>query len=131
MNLEKVIDLILSDSNINIQYSNINGDEKLIVNGEEISEKETPENFDDTETLKRVKRHEEFLNELDDDIFDEGIEVIRKKYDLITIDSLLEKDSYNETEAEVINSFIDFAESLYKDIIKNKINNLKNLLDRF
>lgn len=131
MNLEKVIDLILSDSDINIQYSNINGDEKLIVNGEEISEKETPENFDDTETLKRVKRHEEFLNELDDDIFDEGLEVIRKKYDLITIDSLLEKDSYNETEAEVINSFIDFAESLYKDIIKNKINNLNNLLDRF
>lgn len=131
MNLEKVIDLILSDSNINVQYSNINGDEKLIVNGEEISEKETPENFDDTETLKRVKRHEEFLNELDDDIFDEGLEVIRKKYDLITIDSLLEKGSYSETEAEVINSFIDFAESLYKDIIKNKINNLKNLLDRF
>lgn len=131
MNLEKVIDLILSDSDINIQYSNINGTEKLIVNGEEISEKETPENFDDTETLKRVKRHEEFLNELDDDIFNEGLEVIRKKYDLITIDSLLEKDSYNETEAEVINSFIDFAESLYKDIIKNKINNLKNLLDRF
>ena len=131
MNLEKVIDLILSDSDINIQYSNINGTEKLIVNGEEISEKETPENFDDTETLKRVKRHEEFLNELDDDIFNEGLEVIREKYDLITIDSLLEKDSYNETEAEVINSFIDFAESLYKDIIKNKINNLKNLLDRF
>lgn len=131
MNLEKVIDLILSDSDINIQYSNINGTEKLIVNGEEISEQETPENFDDTETLKRVKRHEEFLNELDDDIFNEGLEVIREKYDLITIDSLLEKDSYNETEAEVINSFIDFAESLYKDIIKNKINNLKNLLDRF
>lgn len=131
MNLEKVIDLILSDSDINIQYSNINGTEKLIVNGEEISEKETPENFDDTKTLKRVKRHEEFLNELDDDIFNEGLEVIREKYDLITIDSLLEKDSYSETEAEVINSFIDFAESLYKDIIKNKINNLKNLLDRF
>lgn len=131
MNLEKVIDLILSDSDINIQYSNINGTEKLIVNGEEISEQETPENFDDTETLKRVKRHEEFLNELDDDIFNEGLEVIREKYDLITIDSLLEKDSYSETEAEVINSFIDFAESLYKDIIKNKINNLKNLLDRF
>ena len=41
MNLEKIIQLITKNSDINIQYSNINGKEKLIINGEEIKEEDT------------------------------------------------------------------------------------------
>ena len=60
MNLEKFLELVLTNpDNISIQYSNINGEEKLIVNGKDLS-KEEGEKFGELE-LKLAETAAAFL----------------------------------------------------------------------
>ena len=62
MDFEKLINFILNNpKNINIEYSNINGEEKLVINGEEIKE----ESFDDSKIKEEVKNYKDIVENLD------------------------------------------------------------------
>lgn len=131
MNLEKLINLALSDSNLTIEYSNVNGVEKLIVNGEDVSKINPSKTFDDTKTVSRVKNHLQTLEMVDDCMFNEALDIIKQSYDLLTINNLLDQEHFTEDEAEAINEFIDFSESVYKILISEKVEYLKELYKRF
>lgn len=131
MNLEKLINLILSDSDITIEYSNVNGQEKLIVNGEQVKELSYEESYDDSEIREKVAKHREAIDSVCDCIFQEGLEVIEESYDLVTMNNLLEQEHFTEDEAEVVSDFIDYANSIYQTIIADRIKNLERLYNKF
>lgn len=131
MNLEKLINLVLSNSDITIEYSNINGQEKLIVNGEQIKELSGGESYDDSEIREKVANHKNAINSICDCIFQEGLEVIEESYDLVTMNNLLEQERFTEAEAEVLDEFIDYANNVYQTIIANKIKELEQMYNRF
>lgn len=131
MNLEKLINLVLSDSDITIEYSNVNGQEKLIVNGEQVKELSTEPEFDDSEILEKVANHKEAIDSICDCIFQEGLEVIEESYDLVTMSNLMDQEHFTEDEAEVLDEFIDFANAVYQTVIANRIKNLEKMYNKF
>lgn len=131
MNLEKLINLVLSDSDITIEYSNINGQEKLIVNGEQVKELSTEPEFDDSKILEKVAKHKEAIDSICDCIFQEGLEIIEESYDLVTMSNLMDQEHFTEEEAEVLDEFIDYANNIYQTIIADRIKNLERLYNKF
>lgn len=131
MNLEKLINLVLSDSDITIEYSNVNGQEKLIVNGEQVKGLSTEPEFDDSEILEKVANHKEAIDSICDCIFQEGLEVIEESYDIVTMSNLMDQEHFTEDEAEVLDEFIDFANAVYQTVIANRIKNLEKMYNKF
>lgn len=119
MNLEKFIELVFANpTNISIQYSNINGEEKLLVNGEEVRK---DEDFDDTDTLEMIKEYKGRLEELEDDIFVEAMEEASEELNLSEVDTLLNKEHLTEDEAETVLNNISVIDSIIYDTIQSRI----------
>jgi hypothetical protein len=119
--MEELIKLILDNpDNINIQYSNINGQEKLVVNGKEI-----------IATSERVKQlvdeYKERLQKLDDELFTEFVEQLEEVMDLQEFDKLLNKEEF--TEDDPVIGMIDSASYMLDNLIMEKISHLKELLN--
>lgn len=128
MDFEKLINLILNNpENINIEYSNVNGKEKLVINGEEIKREES---FDDSEIKEEVKNYKDIVEELDDCLFIEICDDIKESIDLVTFDELLKQDSYTEEEAEIVEQMLCFAETAIHEHVSNKIQDLQEILDK-
>lgn len=136
MNLEKLFNLIFDNLNdINIQYSNINGEEKLLINGEEIkSESESEDHtvkFDDTDILKEVDNFKNNVNGLDDELFIKLIEQLNGMMDVNEFDKLLNQESFIENEAECVHCLIEQTNTVIIDIISNEIERFEELRERF
>lgn len=126
MNLEKLFETVFSNpETINIQYQNINGKEKLVVNGEEIT---TDEPFDDSQIKETVDRYKESIESIDDDDFVKIIEEVGKEMDLKTFDNLLNQDSYSEEDADLIEFMINFTKLEIHKYFTNKIKEIKEFL---
>lgn len=124
MNIEKFIEQVLKNpNNINIQYSNINGKEKLILNGKEIK-------FDDTEIKNKIAEYKAKVAKIDDCLFSEIIDRIEDS-ELSKMNSALELDSYNEEETKTAEEVMCIMSDVIKDTIYKKIEKLGNLLDEF
>jgi hypothetical protein len=129
MNIERLFELALKNpEHIEIEYSNVNGKEKLIVNGEDVTEGEV---FDDTKTKELVKTYKDNIEELDDDTFVEAVEKMDEHMNMYDFDQLLNKESYTFYEDVQITEMIDVANSIIKRVISDKINDLFNLRARF
>lgn len=128
MNLEKLLELVFENpDNISIEYSNINGKEKFIVNGKELSV------FDDSEIKTLISEYKKNIELLDDCTFTEAMEALedRSNIDLNQLDKLINQESFTEKEAQTIKAHIDFMSSIIHEKISNKIQVLTELLDKF
>lgn len=127
MDLEKLIKLVFKHpDNISIEYSNIDGKEKLLVNGEDLT-KDTP--FDDTEIKQQITRYKEIIDHLDDDIFELVMnEAEKRNFNLDEMNRGLELESYTEKDALYAENVINIMMNLIGEVIENKIQRLQKTL---
>lgn len=126
MNLEKLIELVLSTpNNLNIQYQNIDGVEKLTVNGKEL----TVDKFDDSEIKDTVKKYKATIESINDCDFMEIMKEVSEQLDLKTFDELLNQESYSEEDAKIVESMISFTKLVIHEYLTNKIEDIKEILE--
>lgn len=131
MNLEKLLELIFNDpDNISIQYSNINGKEKLIVNGKDLSDDNKV--FDDSEIKHFIEDYKERFSELDDYIFDLIVKEAEKRgLNLSEMNQALEQEHYTEEEAINANNVITVMSDIIAHVIKREIDSLYTVLEKW
>lgn len=129
MNLEKLLELVFNDpDNISIQYSNINGKEKLIVNGKDLSD----DTFDDSEIKHFIEDYKERFSELDDNIFDLIVKEAEKRgLNLSEMNQALEQEHYTEEEAINANNVITVMSDIIAHVIKREIDSLYTVLEKW
>ena len=128
MNLEKVLELILNNSDVKIEYSNINGKERLIVNGEEFTE----DTFDDTEIKQRIDAYKAKLEKLDDYIFGLVIDEAELNHlNLYEMNRSLELEHYTKQDAEYAEKTIFIMSELIREVLNREIKNLTSILNEF
>lgn len=125
MNLKTLLDLIESGSDLDIKYTFVNGKESLIVNGKEMIAE-----YDES-IHEEIKDYKDTLDVLDDCMFENGLDEIRDEYDIVTMDSLLNSEHLTADEAESVREFISYSKGVYRNLIEDKIDTLKNILYRF
>lgn len=127
MNLERLLELVFSNpDNISIQYQNINGKERLVVNGEELTTDDAT--FDDSRIKELVSNYKESIDSIDDCDFVEIIEEVGEHLDLKTFDELLTQESYSEEDAAILESMINFTKLAIHEHLTNKIEDIKEIL---
>lgn len=127
---EQIISLIEKDPlNITVEYSNNNGKESLIINGDEVKLKEE-ETFDDSEIKNKISKYKEIVESLDDCMFFDILEDIKDSLDLNTFNELLEQPSYLEEEASILDDMIEYVYTVIHKHITNKIEDLEELLSQ-
>lgn len=125
MNIEKLLKALYENpTDISIQYSNINGIEQLIINGELIDEVEN-------EIFEKIDTFKENLRLLPDYVFDEVIETLKNNIELNKFNTLLEKEELNEEEVQYIESHIKYVNSVIKDTMAKKVKELASLANKF
>ena len=134
MDLEKFFKLLLSNpENIHLEYSNINGQESLRINGEELfgtpdkekEEKEEKEIYDDTAIKKYISNYKDIIQLLDDCTFVEVIEQVENVIDIQALDELLSQESFTRDEAELIYEQLNFINTAIHEKLVNKIQDLQ------
>ena len=143
MDLEKFFKLLLSNpENIHLEYSNINGQESLRINGEELfgtpdkekeekeEEKEEKEIYDDTAIKKYISNYKDNIQLLDDCTFVEVIEQVEDVIDIQVLDELLKQESFTQDEAELIYGQLNFINTVIHEKLANKVQDMIELLDR-
>lgn len=132
MDLEKFLELLFANpDNIHIEYSNVNGQERFVVNGKEITNRKEGESFDDTEVLELIAEYKENLELLDDCIFMEMIDEVSEVIDLNQVNALLSQNHFTEGEAQVVTEYIMFMNKIIHEKLLCKIEDLSSLLERF
>ena len=127
MNLERLFELVFSNpDNISIQYQNLNGKEKLVVNGEELT---TDSKFDDSQIKELVSKYKVSIDSIDDCDFVAIMEEVGKHLDLKTFDELLTQESYSEEDSAILESMISFTKLAIHEHLTNKIEDIKKILE--
>ena len=131
MNLEKFLELVLTNpDNISIQYSNINGEEKLIVNGKDLSEKEEEEEYDDSSIKEDVANYKAKIKKLDDCIFEKVIDEAEKRhFNLFEMNKVLELEHYTQQDAVYASNVMQIMLELIQEVIKEEIQKLIDILE--
>ena len=131
MNLEKFLELVLTNpDNISIQYSNINGEEKLIVNGKDLSEKEEEEEYDDSSIKEDVANYKAKIKKLDDCIFEKVIDEAEKRhFNLFEMNKVLELEHYTQQDAVYASNVMQIMLELIQEVVKEEIQKLIDILE--
>lgn len=131
MNLERLLELVFNNPNdISIQYSNINGDEKLIVNGEDLTNQE--ETYDDSQIKEEIAKYKEKIEKLDDYIFELVIDEAEKKhFNLYEMNKGLELEHYTPQEELYASNVIEIMTELIQEVIKREVQKLIDTLEQF
>ena len=131
MNLEKFLELVLTNpDNISIQYSNINGEEKLIVNGKDLSEKDEEEEYDDSSIKEDVANYKAKIKKLDDCIFEKVIDEAEKRhFNLFEMNKVLELEHYTQQDAVYASNVMQIMLELIQEVIKEEIQKLIDILE--
>lgn len=133
MNLEKFFELVLNNPNdISIEYSNIDGKETLIVNGEDLTKEEYDgTEYDDTDIKNEIELYKEKIKLLDDCTFIQVLDEASNRFDISAFNTLLDKEHFTEEEAVLIEKQLDIIKNIIRDNVMNKIQNLIEVLDNF
>ena len=127
MNLKELFKTLLQcNDDINIQYTNIDGKEKLLVNGIEISEGED-QTFDDSGIKTEVIKFKEDLKQVDDNLFVVFCEQLSKILDINEFNKLLDLKSFNEEQAVYTKGLINQSKTVLYELIDSRIDQLVNL----
>ena len=126
----KLIDLIFENPNdIHIQYSNINGEEKLLINGQEVKEESLE--FDDTEIKNSIAQFKENLKKVDDNLFITFCESLGQIMDVNEFNKLLDLESFNKAEAEHVGCLMQQSKNVLIELINSRIEYLNDLKEMF
>lgn len=129
MDLEKFFELLFSNpNNVHLEYSNINGQESLRINGEEVIN--TPDEYDDTPIKEYITKFRDNIQLLDDCTFVEVIEQVENVIDIQTLDELLSQESFTQDEAELIYEQLNFINTVIHERLVSKVQDMVELLDR-
>lgn len=131
MNLERLLELVFNNPNdISIQYSNINGDEKLIVNGEDLTDQGEP--YDDSQIKEEIAEYKEKIEKLDDYIFELVIDEAEKRhFNLYEMNKGLELEHYTPQEETYASNVIEIMTELIQEVIKREVQKLIDTLEQF
>lgn len=129
MDLEKFLELVFSNpDNIRVEYTNINGQESLKVNGEELLPEK--ERYDDTPIKEYISKYKDNIKLLDDCTFLEVIEEAEEVINIQSLDELLKQDSYTQEEAELVYGQLNFINTIIHEKLTNKVQDLIELIER-
>ena len=129
--IEKLIDLIFENPNdIYIEYSNINGEKKLLINGDEVKEELTPE-FDDTQIKMEINDFKEALKKLDDNLFITFCEALNNVMNINKFNKLLDLETLNEEDAEYVKGMMDQSKTILIELIDSRLNYLYDLKEMY
>lgn len=134
IDLEQLLQLVFNNpNNIDIQYSNVNGKESFIVNGQDILKNEAlEESFDDSRIKEKIKLYKENLNYLDEWVWNLVIdEAANRNFNISEMDKILNLNSYTKEEAIQADNTIDIMCDLIQEILEQEIQALNNLIERF
>lgn len=123
--LEKLLDLIdvlVSDGVLEGVTLNKNGDNIVI----SITHHDE---FDDSEVKTLVEEYKNNIDDLDDCLFVNALEDM--DLDKKRFDELLNQDTFTEDEAEEVKDMINQSSEVIKEHIKDKIQELSEMFDRF
>lgn len=138
MDLEKFLELLFTNpDNISIQYSNINGKEKLIVNGKDLLEEEktsdnseVKETYDDSEIKEKIALYKEKIEKLDDYIFEKVIDEAEKRhFNLCEMNKGLELKHYTPQDELYAINVIQVMSELIQEVVKDEIQKLVDILE--
>ncbi len=131
MNLEKLSELVLkTPGNISIEYSNINGNEKLIVNGEDLTDEK--ESYDDSEIKNKIAKYKKNVSYLDEWIWNLVIdEASKREYNLKEMNKGLNLKSFTAQDAHYANDVIKMMTEVIQDVLKQEVQSLIELMERF
>lgn len=131
MNLERLLELVFSNpDNLRVEYSNINGKETCFVNGINVLKKE--ETFNDQAIKEKISLYKENLKYLDEWIWNLVIdEATNRNFNLSEMDRILDLDSYTQQEALQASNTIDIMSDLINEILKQEVQALIDLMERF
>lgn len=87
------------------------------------------EEFDETKEL--VKEYKEAIEGLDDDLFLEVVGKLKSKVDLTKFNNLLNLEEYNSEEAKEVEEMIDISSEIICSTLKNKIQSMVELYEKF
>ena len=143
MDLKKFFEQLFSNpNNVHLEYSNINGQESLRINGEELfgtpdkeeeekeEEKEEKEVYDDTAIKEYISNYKDNIQLLDDCTFVEVIEQVENVIDIQALDELLSQESFTQDEAELIYEQLNFINTVIHERLVSKVQDMVELLDR-
>ncbi len=134
MNLEKLFELVLKNpDNISIEYTNINGSEKLIVNGEDLTdEKEKTKSYDDSKIKNKIARYKKSISYLDEWVWNLVIDEASKRgYNLKEMDKGLNLESFTAQDALYASNVIEMMTEVIQDTLKQEVQSLVDLMERF
>ena len=109
-----------------IEYSYVNGEESLKINGKEVIEKKE----EDTEFKTFVDKYTEIIEELDDCTFVEVMEQIENDINIKELDDLIHKDNLTNDEKNIVKFHIQYIYKAIKENLENKLEDINNLLKK-
>ena len=126
MKLEELFDEILGcQNNYIIQYTNIDGEEKLFING--IEQEFEEDEFDDSEVKNEISKFKEIIEILPDDLFIKFVDDLKEIMDINQVNDLFEQDSFNEDDANLVTDLIDQCKVILTELINNRMRDLLEL----
>lgn len=130
MNLEKLFELVLNNpENISIEYSNINGEERLIVNGEDLINQGVA--YDDSAIKEKIANYKAKIEKLDDYLFEKVIDEAEKRhFNLYEMNKGLELEHYTPKEENYASNVIDIMLDLIQEVTRNEIQKLVDVLEQ-
>ena len=123
MSIEKLLEMISNTPNINIEYSNINGVETLIVNGEEVKE--------ESKIVKDIKEYKENIELLDDCLFVKAMEKVAEDYGINEIEDFLNKKEFDKEEEQNAVALLEVLKNNIRETILDEIKSLYSLIEKF
>lgn len=120
MNLERLFELVFSNpENISIEYSNKDGKETLIVNGEDLLDRSIP--YNDSKIKKKIADYNEKIKMLDDYIFEKVMdEAEERNFNLFEMNKGLELEHYTPQKETYANNVIEIMTDLIHEVISNE-----------
>lgn len=131
MNIETLLNNLFSviyenPNNFDFKYSNVNGKESLMINGEEMIKQ-----FDDSKIKEEINNYKINIGNLDDCLFVDTMEELEDKINFKQMDELLNQESFNQSEANLIGDLINIVSNKIKEKIEERIIELRELRNKF
>ncbi len=120
-----------SDGNKSISVKNEDGKITIECSYEEESEDNSDNQYDDSDIKEIVAEFKTSLEYLDDSIFLESLEKIKRAVDVKRFDELLNLEKYSEAEAAEVACFIDYFTQVISTTLQDKIRELLDLSEKF
>ena len=124
MNLEHIINYLMQNpDNVKIEYSCVNGQESLKINGKDIESLEEDDVF-----TKKVNHYIDIVDRLDDCSFMDVLDSIKEEIPLKEFSDSLSKKNLSLEEKALCMARIDFVTGHIREQLTKKIEDLQSII---